>query len=243
MDDKKALIIIPANMKSKRLPCKPMLEAGGLPLVHHVYKAASLVKGASVFIATDSSTISFYCSNENKYEELLFVDTFKSHPTGTHRCAEAVSKVAKSVKWNIDVVVNWQVDEPFVEPEDVEKLIELTRATGEIATIVSRSSYPLEDHDIVKAMCFGGRCLWFQREIVAPNRPVCREHIGVYAFPREKLVELGELKPTPLSKATSLEQLAWIENGYDIRALETPSVPLSINTPEDFERFRERVEA
>ncbi len=237
MDDNKALIVIPASMKSKRLPCKPMLEVAGEPLLHYIYDVAEQVNNAKVIIASENYSINEYCDQQS----LDYWSTYISHPTGTHRCAGAALGFTKAVDVNFDVVVNWQVDEPEVYPKDVDRLIKLVRKKNNMATIVSPLSRWTPNEE-VKVVFSDGYCHWFDRSpTFLMNCPI-KNHVGIYAYPVGMLEHLGKMKTTELSRSSSLEQLAWIENGFRIRGMETEKSPHSINTPEDFEQFRQKVE-
>jgi 3-deoxy-manno-octulosonate cytidylyltransferase (CMP-KDO synthetase) len=67
------------------------------------------------------------------------------------------------------------------------------------------------------------------------------KHLGMYAYRADTLQEITKLKASTLELAESLEQLRWLENGYDIQVYITTEVSLGIDTPEDMEKARKIV--
>lgn len=240
----KSLIIIPARMGSGRLPGKPLITAGEKALVCWTYEQAEKVQNSTVVVATPDSEISQYC----EVRGILCFITNHEHPTGTHRCAEVANGSWKIIPTDVDVIVNWQCDEPLVDPGDVEKMIlSAPNWIAPIRTLVSKR-FPDEDPlrpDSVKAVVSDtGRCLWFSRAPLAG----ALYHIGVYAYSLQALNAITLHQPTRLSLAERLEQLSWIERGHTIEAVEIECtrlgrctlgpIPLAINTKNDFREFR-----
>ncbi len=225
----KSMTIIPARLQSGRLPGKPLLKAGGKTLLGYVYGQASRVKVNQLAVASSDNEILDYCDENNMGRWL----TRSTHLTGTHRCAEVIEKI------DVDVIVNWQCDEPLVDPQSVDMLIDTLEIRTEsekddIATLVAPWEGKADsDPNVIKTAVSGGYCHWFSRAPLLGSMI----HIGVYAFRAETLRKLGQLKPTKLSQAESLEQLAWLEAGFQIRAVEVDHAPLAINTQEDWDQF------
>jgi 3-deoxy-manno-octulosonate cytidylyltransferase (CMP-KDO synthetase) len=233
MKDPRSLIVIPARMESKRLPGKPLLRVGGKTLLEWTYQRAAETHPSRTLVATSDEVIKHCCRQTG----MKWMDTME-HPTGTHRVAEAVDKLIG--EW--DIVVNWQVDEPLVKSVDVLRLVKLARKR-EIGTLVA----PLgmkdrRNRDVVKASVRtdqgGVRCTWFGRHHSVSDWG----HVGVYAFDREALKLISQYESTEKSKEASLEQLTWLEFDWNIWAEEVEEMPLSINTPEDLEKFKEIVD-
>jgi len=226
----KTLIIIPAHMDSGRFPGKPLGEVLGRPLIHWVYNQAQQVSDTCV--CTPDQEIAAYCEDK----KIPFVLSPYGIHNGTHRCAESLSAYDRCCDY--DVVVNWQCDEPLIEPAWVEQLIAEVRDRWMIGTLVAPlGNNQWQDENIVKVSVSNDHCMWFSRGHLRG----AMGHIGVYVYPREALLELGRLKPTELSQAESLEQLAWLENHYPIRAVRVDRLPLTINTPEDLEQLKQIV--
>ncbi len=238
---KKSIIVIPARMESNRFPGKPMAMAGGKSLVHWVYERAKQTSADFVIVATPDPVIAGYCEEHG----LTWWGSLEEAVTGTHRCAAVLSGLERSL--DVGVVVNWQCDEPLVDPAEVDRAIEWCSCGHRVITLVAPGPLRrMDDPNIVKvAVAENGRCHWFSREeVVCDGRSgAAKAHCGVYAFPAVLLKQLGSCLPTALSRAKSLEQLAWLEHGYHIFASEMPELPLSINTPADFDAFQRIVES
>jgi 3-deoxy-manno-octulosonate cytidylyltransferase (CMP-KDO synthetase) len=99
------------------------------------------------------------------------------------------------------------------------------------------------DPNTVKvAVARDGRALYFSRAPIPFPRsgtPAYRKHLGLYAYRAAALAELAALPPSPLEKTESLEQLRWLEAGYDIWVAQALSDSIGVDTPEDLARVEE----
>lgn len=240
------IIIIPARMASKRFPGKPLEKANGKPLLKWTYEAARKVESASmVVVATSDKEIANACLDLGM--NFARVDD-TGITTGTQRCARALRTLPASVDLKkVRVVVNWQVDEPMVDPSDVDFLIRMmkTRLHADTKTLCARptagtkkGSDTYNDPNVVKVVIFNGRCHWFSRAPMAN----CNFHIGVYGFNPGTLSYLEHLEETEYSEAEGLEQLAWLQHGQVIRPVMAAKIPLAINTKADMNYFRKLVQ-
>ena len=162
--------------------------------------------------------------------------------TGTDRVAEAARKLQPAP----EIVVNLQGDEPLIEPGAIEALLAVMSEPGvELATLAR----PLEPGEaertqVVKVVTdLGGRALYFSRALIPHRReggvsPLCRAHVGIYAFTATFLERFARLAPGRLEAEEALEQLRALENGVRIRVAETAYRGFGIDTPEDLERAR-----
>lgn len=230
-------IIIPARFASTRFPGKPLADIDGKSMIRRVYDAARSVGGADdVFVATDDDRIQ---SHASEFSKVLM--TSKEHPSGTDRCAEAFFQS----KIQCDVVVNLQGDEPFIKPSQVRELLRLfENPQVQIATLKKEifDKDQIDDPNIVKvvtdtknrALYFSRSRIPFQRDTDSAQRYF--RHLGMYAYRSEILMEITRLTPTELEQSEKLEQLRWLENGYNIAVAETHWQSLSIDTPEDLQK-------
>lgn len=196
---------------------------------------------AEVWVATDDERIADVIRNAGKN----VVMTSHEHPSGTDRCLEAVDKIASDAS----AVINIQGDEPFVKVEQIDALARRIVQEGvDIATLCKRitDSSWLNDVNKVKVVrSLQGKALYFSRQAIpfVKGLPVEQwlevqdyyKHLGLYAYKTNVLRELATLSPSKLELSESLEQLRWLENGYnifmDVTDWETPA----IDTPEDLE--------
>lgn len=224
-------IIIPARMASGRFLGKPLAIAAGKTLLEWTYLQAVKVYNSTVVVATSDEEICRLCTQL----EIPFYRTVGEPTTGSARCLDAFRHSPIHLKRDDTVLIDWQVDEPLVRPEWVE---ELSANTGpwDIRTLVSKIvGDETADPNLVKTVVSRGNCLWFSRSPMAG----AYGHVGVYAFGRYQVKDMFQYPATSeYADAENLEQLMWIEQGSKVRANLVDDVPLSIDTPKDFELFR-----
>jgi 3-deoxy-manno-octulosonate cytidylyltransferase (CMP-KDO synthetase) len=209
-------------------------------MIRRVYEQACKANGIDVVVvATDDARIEAHVREFGG----RVVMTGAHHPSGTDRCAEVARMFPEA-----DYILNIQGDEPFIQPEQIELLIR-TLTTGKrfpIATLVRKLDQEemLFNPNVVKAV-FSEKngALYFSRHPIPyvrgvdpsswPGTQPFYKHIGLYGFRRSTLLRIARLKPTPLEKAESLEQLRWLENGLKIAVGITDMDTVGIDTPED----------
>lgn len=236
--------IIPARYQSTRFPGKPLCMIGEKTMIQCVYEQASKVKVFSdVVVATDDERI-FQTVQTFQGHAIM---TSSLHQSGTERCAEVYRNLADKYPLENTIIVNIQGDEPFIQPQQIEELLSVFQHPNtEIATLV----YPVESQDLIKnpntvkvVMSTQNKALYFSRMPIpyminkSTQSYVYHKHIGLYAYRADILLSIVQLPPSPLEKAENLEQLRWIENGYNITTLisKYPST-LAIDSPEDAEK-------
>ena len=235
----KVVGIIPARYASTRFPGKPLALIKGKPMIQRVYEQALKSKLDAVVIATDDVRIADAVMDFGGQ----YVMTSPNHRSGTDRCCEALDLL----KTKYDAVVNIQGDEPFIDPEQINLLVDLiSREDTQLASLAKR----IEDEDglfspnaVKVVMDKEGKALYFSRNPIPFMRNlestewlkkgVFYRHIGIYAYKAETLRKVAQLQPSPLELAESLEQLRWLENGLPIHMAVTASENISIDTPED----------
>lgn len=243
-------VVIPARAASTRLPGKPLLDIGGLPMVVRTARQAALSGAARVIIATDHADI-LQAADAHGIEALI---TRPDHPTGTDR----LSEVAQRLGLDDDaIVVNVQGDEPLIDPALIDAVAALLqqRSDAAITTCAApiSSADTLFDPNAVKVVCDSRqRALYFSRapipwardaladgrQRLAPGLPALH-HIGLYAYRAGFLRAFPELPPGRLEHIESLEQLRALEQGFPIFVHETPALPArGVDTAEDLARVR-----
>ncbi|TYZ14475.1 3-deoxy-manno-octulosonate cytidylyltransferase [Hymenobacter lutimineralis] len=240
-----AIGIIPARYASTRLPGKPLIDLGGQSMIQRVVGQARQARLSRVVVATDDERILEHVLRFGG-EAVL---TSPTHPSGTDRVWDAYQQLGISA----DCVVNIQGDEPFIQPSQINTLLDLfDDANTQIATLVKPviSEEELFSPHLPKvvlneqqeALYFSRHPLPYQRqhptwEWLEHHRYL--RHIGLYAYRPAVLQALTQLQPSALELAESLEQLRWLEHGYRIRTAETAEATLGIDTPEDVVRARD----
>ena len=232
--------IIPARYASTRFPGKPLAELCHKTVIHRVYEQA--VKALdTVVVATDDERI--YDAVEAFGGKVVM--TRPDHRCGTERCLEAYMAIT-TPSWREQndadtVIINIQGDEPFIQPEQIETLIDCFEKNEDtqIATLVlpftdKNSREELEDPNRPKVDWDRktGLARMFSRKVIPEGGPYYR-HIGIYAYRADVLQQITKLEQSPLEIAERLEQLRWLENGYRIRVGVTNIETIGIDTPED----------
>lgn len=236
--------VIPARLGSTRLPRKPLLDLTGRPLVCHVMDRVRRARRISrVIVATDSEEVVRAVEAAGGEARM----TSQDHPSGTDRMAE----VARDL--DAAAFVNVQGDEPDLDPDDLDRLAE---ALLEDETSIWTLAVRIEDertwrdrHAVKVVLGEGGRALYFTRNPApfadrfedARDRGLTWKHVGVYGFPRELLFRFTALEAAPLEQCERLEQLRALHHGIPIRVLEAKTDSIGIDTPDDYQRFVERL--
>lgn len=255
-------IVIPARYASTRFPQKMLIDETGWPLVRHTYEQAKKSKKASrIIIATDDARIEAACLAFGA--EVMMTDP--NHPTGTDRLAEVARRIS-----DVDLIVNVQGDEPEIEPEKIDLLIDLFAASdAAMGTLVCRFpanrnegvgspldpncnktvlGAPVKSGDTV----LGYEALYFSRSLIPYPREEAGKitdssayflHLGIYAYTPEFLQTYVALPQGKLEVVEKLEQLRVLENGYKIVAGIVPNATPGVDTRGDYDAFLGRWDA
>ncbi|MEQ3661828.1 MAG: 3-deoxy-manno-octulosonate cytidylyltransferase [Flavobacterium sp.] len=240
----KIIAVIPARYASTRFPAKLMQDLGGKSVIVRTYEAAIATNlFDDVFVVTDSTLI---------YNEIIAnngkaIMSIKEHESGSDRIAEAVENI------DVDVVVNVQGDEPFIDKKPLKELIEVFKKDTDKKVDLASLMFQITDKEeinspnnvkvIVDQQNFA---LYFSRSVI----PFPREenvgvrymkHIGIYAFRKEALLDFYNLPMLSLEASEKLEQLRYLEYGKRIKMVETAHGSIGIDTPEDLEKARKMV--
>ncbi len=225
--------LIPARYAATRFPAKLMQALGAKTVIRHTYDntvATGLFD--EVYVVTDSEII----FNEITSHGGKALMSKKEHESGSDRIAEAIEHLA------IDIVVNVQGDEPFVKKEPLEKLIAVFKDEKvEVASLMQALTNTdlINDPNYVKvAVDKNMNALFFSRSVIpyARNTEIAityYEHIGVYAFKKQALLNFTNWPMSPLEAAEKIECLRYLENGVSIKMVVTNYMGIEIDTPED----------
>ena len=226
----KVISVIPARYASTRFPGKPLASICGKPMIWWVYNAISQMPEISkTYVATDDLRI---------YDA---VKSFNGNAVVTCECNCGTDRVAEVCRdMSFDIVLNIQGDEPMVRTEHIKALINaFNDTTVQMATLRKKieEEKEINDPNIAKVIVNSSEdAIYFSRNAIPCNRDnievVYYKHIGLYAFKRDFLYKFVSLPQSNLEKAESLEQLRAIENGYNIRTVETAFQSIGVDLPE-----------
>jgi 3-deoxy-manno-octulosonate cytidylyltransferase (CMP-KDO synthetase) len=237
----KIIAVIPARYASTRFPAKLMQDLGGQTVILRTYQAAiSTNLFDDVFVVTDSDLI---------YNEILSnggkaIMSVKEHESGSDRIAEAVANL------DVDIVVNVQGDEPFIDAEPLKKVIEVFKNDldnkVDLASLMRQitNEEDINNPNNVKVVTDQNNfALYFSRSVIPFPREKnvgvrYMQHIGIYAFRKQALLDFYSLPMMALEASEKLEQLRYLEFGKRIKMVETSHVGIGIDTFEDLEKAR-----
>jgi 3-deoxy-manno-octulosonate cytidylyltransferase (CMP-KDO synthetase) len=235
------IVVIPARMRSTRLPGKPLAVIAGAPMIVHVWRRAMAAEAGPVIVACAEEEIAAAVRAAGGQAVLTNPD----HPSGSDRVFEAVS--ALDPERRHDVVVNLQGDLPLIDPAAIRAaLAPLADPAVDIATLAAPIRDPAEEasSSVVKiAMSLApgarvARARYFARAAVPWGVGGRWHHIGIYAYRRVALERFVTLPPGALERRESLEQLRALEAGLRIDVALVDVVPFGVDTPEDLARAR-----
>ena len=216
--------VIPARLHSTRFPKKILTDINGKPMVIRTAEQVSKSKNLNRIIVAIDSDEAYQALKGFNYELIMTSD---KHTSGTDRIAEVIKHIN-----NVNVVINIQADEPFIDPILIDKLVEVhSDPTIEMSTLVSTqiSEEDYNNESIVKAFLDEDNFATdFKRKSIAQYK-----HLGIYGFTKKTLLDFISLEQTVNEKSRNLEQMRALDNRIKIKAVLTNEDSLSINTPDD----------
>lgn len=228
--------MIPARYAATRFPGKLMQQLGGKPIIRHTYEnTAATGLFDDVIVVTDSEEI----FSEITAAGGRVVLSINRHESGSDRIAEAAADM------DVDIIVNVQGDTPFVKKEPLEKLLQqFADSSVQVASLMQEltKEEEISDPNFVKvAVDKNMNSLFFSRSVIPYPRdkdfPVTYyEHIGVYAFRKQALMNFTQWPMSPLETAEKIECLRYLENGIPLRMVVVDYMGIEIDTPEDLQR-------
>lgn len=237
----KVIAVIPARYASTRFPAKLMQELGGKTIIRRTYEA-TVATGLfdDVFVVTDSPLI----FDEIQVHGGKVVRSVKEHESGSDRIAEVVASI------EADIVINVQGDEPFVNKDNLERLIAIFKEDTVKQIDLASLMTPIHDwasienpNNVKVVVDENNLALYFSRSVIPYPRDKetsvqYYQHIGVYAFRKQALLEFTTWPMKFLEATEKLEQLRYLEYGKRIKMALTQHVGVGIDTPEDLERAK-----
>jgi 3-deoxy-manno-octulosonate cytidylyltransferase (CMP-KDO synthetase) len=237
----KIIAVIPARYASTRFPAKLLQDLGGKTVILRTYEAAvSTNLFDDVFVVTDSELIfDEIISNGGKA-----IRSIKDHESGSDRIAEAVQDM------KVDLVINVQGDEPFIDKKPLEELIQVFKNDhdkkidlGSLMFEINETADINNPNNVKVITDQQGFALYFSRSVIPYPREEqvgvrYMKHIGIYAFRKEALLDFYRLPMLTLEASEKLEQLRYLEYGKRIKMVETSHSSIGIDTPEDLEKAR-----
>lgn len=241
----KTIVVIPARIGSSRLPNKVLADINGHPMLWHVYqRCLQSTKVDEVHIATDSEKV---VEAVQSWGGKVWM-TDASCASGTERIVAILDQL------DADIIVNVQGDQPLINPEIIDQLIEVFKKTDPLPDIVTPAcaieDEKIFDPNLVKiTRRHDGYALYFSRHPIPYIRDVKQAdwpkyttfwgHVGIYGYRRQVLEDYHSLPKSPLEESEKLEQLRFLQAGKSILTFVTKNYPISVDTIADLEKVRQ----
>jgi len=243
----RAIALIPARLGATRFPKKLLADIKGKSVIRRTYESAmNTGLFEAVIVVTDSEEI----RAEIEAHGGKAMMSSRTYESGTDRIAEMAAHM------DADVFVNVQGDEPFVQKQPLAQLLALfAPENGGNAVQVASLVQPLKEEQYIKdpnyvkvALSLNNDALFFSRSVIPYPRDqqlaiTYYEHIGVYAFKKDALMQFTQWPMTPLEAAEKIECLRFLEHGISIKMAITNYMGVEIDTPEDITRAVQMMEA
>ena len=234
------VVLIPARFGSSRFPGKPLAKISGRSMIERVYSNCKM-SGFKTAVVTDNDSIEAHVKSFAGV--VLRVDD--DVPSGSERIALAYQRFFQDSK--ADLVINVQGDEPLLKGEVLKELAEFhIKSSYSITTLLRERQASEEDFknpNVVKALWSEKtkQCMYFSRQSVPYDRDGGRDyswyqHIGVYSYRAEALLDFVKLPMSKLEDLEKLEQLRALENGYSLGAILTTQKLMGVDVPEDIRK-------
>ncbi|HOB77865.1 MAG: 3-deoxy-manno-octulosonate cytidylyltransferase [Bacteroidales bacterium] len=236
--------IIPARYGSTRFPGKPLAIIFDKPMIIHVLDNISKSEISNIFVATDNEVI-YDIVNKHDYNAIM---TNIEHKNGSERVNEAANilKIPDD-----DFIINIQGDEPFISYNLINDLknfvIDKNINLATAATNFNDFEDLFSPNNIKVVTNKNSKALYFSRSIIPYNRDKnhdewlnvypYKKHIGIYVYQKLLLEKLISLNTTLLEQTEQLEQLRWLDHGYEIYVMDTDYQSVSVDTPEDIKKI------
>jgi len=237
----RVIAVLPARYGSSRFPGKPLALINNKPMIQHVYERVNKVSNLDrVVVATDNAKI---------YDTVLsfggeVVMTKDTHESGSDRMAEVSNLI------DGDIFLNVQGDEPLIDERLIAEIVEQSiQHNNHVITAKKaiESEEDIENPNVVKVITNRNKeAIYFSRSPIPYNRsdkPITYyKHLGIYCYPKHILQEFVKLPKSQYEEVEMLEQLRLLENGYEIKVLETTYDSVGVDTPEDIKKIENLLE-
>ena len=218
-----------------------MQDLNGKPVILRTYEAV-VATGLfdEVYVVTDSSIIQELIT-QNGGKAIM---SKKEHESGSDRIAEAV------VDMDIDIAVNVQGDEPFIDKHSLTEVIDVFREDVKEEIDLASLMTPIVDWEEIKnpntvkvivdnqnfALYFSRSPIPYPRDIAVAT--TYYKHKGIYAFRKRALLDFQKLPMLTLEATEKIEAIRFLEYGKKLKMVETHVTGIEIDTPEDLEKAK-----
>lgn len=226
--------LIPSRLNSKRLKNKPLLNIDGLPIIVHTFKRAMLSKKLDrVIVCCDDKKI-FDIVKKYGGEAMM---TSKKHKNGTERIFE----IAK--KFKPKYVVDVQGDEPFVNPKDIDRVIDFHKKKSVFDIVVPSmlAEHNASSRNLVKVVFSdNGKILYFSRALVPYDYLDIKNNyyrdLSIVSFKYDALKKYNSFKEGKIEKIEGIELIRAIENNLNLGTFKATNSGFAVDVNQDLMR-------
>jgi 3-deoxy-manno-octulosonate cytidylyltransferase (CMP-KDO synthetase) len=234
----RSVILIPSRLNSTRLPGKALLDIGGIPMVVRVMNQSSKCKDVDeVFVCTDSLEIAKVVEEHGG----KCIITSSNHQNGTTRIAEAKLKLP-----TFDLYIDVQGDEPFINPDHIAEVIRCHKKYQPDIVLPLLPFTDSKPSNVKVVTDLTGRALYLSRADIPyqfESKTSYKKHLSIVSFSPEALDRFAALPKSILEEIEGIELLRAIENGMYIQTIQLEGNSFSVDTPQDYEKAKEKVNA
>ena len=228
----KVIGLIPARWESSRFPGKPLAEIDGIAMIQRVYEQCLLSKKLySVIVVTDNVAIHQYC--RDNFMEVVMVDD--DVDTGTDRIALAVRNM-HGVRYS-DIFINIQGDEPLINPEAIDKMIEtFDHEIGVSVAYREMTDYSnMNNRNVTKVVINDqGHAMFFSRHPISKL-----QSLGLFAFNASTLKGFYRRKVMEEDTTESIEMRRFLQRGGLVKMVKVEDYGLAVDVPEDIKKIED----
>tara|TARA_B100000575_G_C23027832_1_gene591846 strand:- start:240 stop:974 length:735 start_codon:yes stop_codon:yes gene_type:complete len=228
----KAIIIIPSRMSSRRLPGKPLMKIGGVPMIQRVWRQAINSNIGDVYVACAEKKIGDII--ESAGGKVVMTDP--DLPSGTDRVYDAFKKINNSKK--IDAVINLQGDMPLINPKHIHDVLEPLKNMYEIGSLATDlEEYDFENENVTKVNIewknnnIGLAVSFFRKDSIMKNN--IYHHVGIYSYTPQSLHKFVKLPRSKNEISLNLEQYRAMDANMKIGISYVKNATFGIDTKED----------
>ncbi len=244
----KVVAIIPARMESSRFPGKPLAKIYGMAMIGHCYLRTKMCSDLlETYVATCNQDIFDYVESIGGKA----IMTSKSHQRATDRTAEAMLKIEKELKTELDIVVMVQGDEPMVTPEMItlslqpfiiDNSVNVVNLMGQIDSLEEFN----DPNEVKVVVDKKGNAIYFSREAIPSikkgvDKVNMLKQVCIIPFRRDYLLKFNNLKETELERIESIDMLRVIENGDKVRMVYSNESTYSVDTQADLDNVKNKL--
>lgn len=233
----KYLIVIPARLKSTRLPNKPLIKIHGKEILLRTYERCLLAvnEPQNIIVATDHQSIVSFCQEKN----INVIMTSDQCLTGTDRVCEVAKKISA------DTYINVQGDEPILNPEDLKLVIanvkkDPKKVYNGYAEIKTEHNYFSPNIPKVIFHPTTKELMYMSRAAIPANKSFTFEkawkQVCIYAFPKDSLTAFSATNKTPLEAIEDIEVLRFLELGYKVQMIPLSGNGIAVDVLEDIKK-------